>query len=137
MFDQLVDGVRKASESSLHMQQEMFRQWTRMWLSAAPGGGIGAVTDGSREAQKRWVDLGLEMLHKHREALDSTYKSGIELIAQTFHVAEAKSTEDYRKLVEDLWRKLFDVQKEQAESQFRDFQTWFEKSAGMIQDARA
>jgi hypothetical protein len=36
-------------------------------------------------------------------------------------------------MVEDLWRKLFDLQKERAEAQFRDFQAWFEKSAQLAQ----
>ena len=136
MFEQLVDGVRKASESSLHMQQEMFRNWTRLWLSAAPGG-VGASGDANRAAQKKWLELGLEMLSKHRETLDSTYKSGIQLIQQTFNVGEVKSSDDVRKVVEDLWRRLFDLQKEQAESQFRDFQSWLEKSAGLVQNASA
>jgi hypothetical protein len=136
MFDQLVDGVRKASESSLQMQQEMFRNWTRMWLSAAPGtASPGGEAD--RAAQKRWLELGLEMLNKHRSMLDATYRSGIQLIEQTFLLADAKSGEDYRKLIEELWRKLFDLQKEQAETQFRDFQAWLEKSAGLVQGARA
>jgi hypothetical protein len=136
MFDQLVDGVRKASESSLHMQQEMFRHWTRLWLSATPSA-MGANGDWNRAAQKRWLELGLEMLDKHRATLDATYRAGIQLIEQTFQVGEAKSSEDYRKVVEELWRKLFDLQKQQAESQFRDYQAWFEKSAGLVQDARA
>ena len=138
MFDQLVDGVRKASESSLHMQQEMFRHWTRVWLSAAPGSmGMSTVNDWSRGSQKRWLQIGVEMLNKHREALDSVYKAGIQIIEQSFHVADAQSADDYRRLVEELWRKLFDLQKEQAESQFRDFQQWIEKSAGLVQGARA
>jgi Rad3-related DNA helicase len=137
MFDQLVDGVREASESSLHLQQEMFRHWTRLLLSATPGS-VGLPGDlNNRGAQKRWLELGLEMLNRHREALDTTYRSGIQLIEQTFQVTDAKSGDDYRKVVEELWRKLFDLQKQQAESQFRDFQTWFEKSAGLAQDARA
>ncbi|HVU51546.1 MAG TPA: hypothetical protein VHL80_12715 [Polyangia bacterium] len=117
------------------MQQEAFRQWTRLWLSAAPGStGVG---DLNRATQKRWLELGLELLDKHRAALDSTYRSGIQLIEQTFQITDAKSGDDYRKLVEDLWRKLFDLQKQQAESQFRDLQAWFEKSSGLVQDARA
>jgi hypothetical protein len=135
MFDQLVDGVRKASESSLHMQQEMFRHWTRLWVAAAPG--AAGTNEWSRTSQRRWIELGLEMLNKHRESLDATYRSGIQLIEQTFQVGEAKSSDDYRKLIEELWRKLFELQKQQAEGQFRDFQAWFEKSAGLVQDARA
>jgi hypothetical protein len=136
MFDQLVDGVRKASESSLHLQQEMFRNWTRMFLSAPPGAASPAG-EADRAAQKRWMELGLEVLDKHRAAIDTTYRAGIQLIEQTFQLADAKSGDDYRKVVEQLWHRLFDLQKEQAESQFRDFQAWLEKSAGLVQGARA
>jgi len=115
------------------MQQEVFRNWTRMWLQSAPGG-MGAATDWNRGAQRRWLELGLEMLHKHREALDSTYKAGIQIIEQTFRLGEARSVEDSRRIVEEVWRKLFDLQKVQAESQFRDFQDWFQKSAGLVQE---
>jgi hypothetical protein len=136
MFDQLIDGVRKASESSMQMQQEMFKQWTRLFSGQAQDAGTQAA-DWGRGSQKRWVDLGIEMLNRHREAIDTIYKSGIQVIEQSFHVAEAKSPDDYRKMVEDLWRKLFELQKEQSESQFKDFQSFYEKSAALVQDARA
>lgn len=139
MFDQLMDGVRRASESSLQMQQEMFKQWSRLFLSAPmsmPGvpGGSGVPTDFGRGSQKRFIELGIEMLNKHREALDATYKSGIQIIEQTFHITEAKSSDDYRKMTEDLWRRLFELQKEQAENQFRDFQAFYDKSATLVQE---
>jgi len=134
MFDQLIDGVRKASESSLQMQQEMFRHWTRLFTG--PAQEASATADWGRGSQKRWLELGLEMLNRHREALDAIYKSGIQVIEQTFHVTEAKSADDYRRMVEDLWRKLFELQKDQSESQFRDFQAFYEKSASLVQDAR-
>lgn len=139
MFDQLIDGVRKASESSLQMQQEMFKHWTRLF--SGPGADVGAVgaggADWGRASQKRWLELGVEMLNRHREAVDAIYRSGIQIIEQTFQVSEAKSADEYRRMVEDLWRKLFDLQKEQSESQFRDFQTFYEKSAALVQDVRA
>jgi hypothetical protein len=136
MFDQLIDGVRKASESSLQMQQEMFKHWTQLF-SGQVAEAQNAPADFGRASQKRWLELGVEMLNRHREAVDAIYKSGIQLIEQTFHVSEAKSPEDYQRMVEDLWRKLFDLQKQQSESQFRDFQTFYEKSAALVQDARA
>lgn len=136
MFDQLIDGVRKASESSLQMQQEMFKHWTRLFSGPAAAD-VGGKIDWGRASQKRWLELGVEMLNRHREAVDAIYKSGIQIIEQTFQVSEAKSADEYRRMVEDLWRKLFDLQKEQSESQFRDFQTFYEKSAALVQDARA
>ena len=132
MFDQLIDGVKKASESSLQMQQEMFKNWTRAF--SGPASEAAAQADGGRGAQRRWLELGVEMLNRHRETLDAAYKSGIELIEQTSHVAEAKSADDYRRMVEELWRKLFDLQKEQSQNQIRDFQTLYEKSAALVQE---
>jgi hypothetical protein len=136
MFEELVDGVRRASESTLQLQQEMFGNWTRQWLSAAPSGAAPQAGENGA-AQKRWFELGLEMLHKHRETLDSTYRSAIQLLETAMHLPEAKSGEDYRKTVEELSRKVFDLQKEQAERRYGDLQTWFEKSAGLAQDVRS
>ena len=135
MFDQLIDGVKKASESSLQMQQEMFKNFTRLF--SGQGGDAGTQAEWARTSQKRWVELSVEMLNKHREALDSTYKAGIQIIEQSFQVTEAKSPDDSRRMIEELWRKLFDLQKAQSENQFRDFQTFYEKSASLVQDARA
>jgi hypothetical protein len=135
MVDQLFDTFRKASESSLHMQQELFKQWARQWGSVAPQ--EGASSDIGRTAQKRWVALGVELLDKHRESLDATYKSGIALIEQSFNTSEAKSPDDYRRLTEELWRKLFETYKSQSEAQLNAFQRWSTKSAEAVQDAHA
>lgn len=141
MFDQLIDGVRKASESSMQMQQEMLKNWTKMFSAPMGEAGVpgvpGVPVDWGKGGQKRWLELGVEMLNRQREAVDGMYKSGIQIIEQTFHVTEAKSADDYRRMVEDLWRKLFDLQKAQSESQFRDFQTFYEKSAALVQDVRS
>ena len=138
MFEQIMDGVRRASESSLQMQQEMLRGMSRLWSFSPPGGPMAGAQDMGRGAQKRWLELALEVLNRHREGLDSMYKSGIQLIEQAFHVGEVKSPEDYRRTVEDLWRKLFELQKTQAESQLRDFQTIYDKSATIVkEEARA
>jgi hypothetical protein len=136
MFDQLFDSFRKASESSLQMQQDVFRQWTQQWL-AAPSSAAGASTEWSRDLQKRWVDLTLELLNDHRTSLDAAYKSAIQAVEQTFRVSEAKSPEEYRKGTEELGRKLFDTFKEQSETQFREFQKWSERTADLIQRAQA
>ena len=49
----------------------------------------------------------------------------------------AKSSEDYRRMVEDLWRKLFESMKAQTENQFHDFQKFSEKSAEIMQNGRS
>jgi hypothetical protein len=125
MFDQMFEDFHKASESSLHMQQEVFKNLAQQWLSPTF---LGVSAERSRAMQKQWMELAIEMLHKHRESLEATYKSGIQVIEQTFHVSEAKSPEEYRRLVEGLWRQLLDIFKNHSETQLREFQNWAEKS---------
>jgi hypothetical protein len=92
---------------------------------------------GMQAMQRRWAELALEFLRKQRESMDAAYASGIQIIEQTFRVSEAKSPDDYRRMTEDLWRKLFESFKDRSETQIRDFQKWSEKSAEIVQDARS
>jgi hypothetical protein len=136
MFDQLFENFRKASESSLQMQQDIFKHLTQQWVAGAPNA-AGASTEWTRAQQKRSLEMALELLNKHREALDSAYRSGIAVVEQTFRLSEAKSQEDYRRMVEDLWRKLFETVRDQSETQFKEFQRWSEKTVEMAQNAQA
>jgi hypothetical protein len=125
----MFDNFRKASESSLQMQQEMFKQWAQQW-PAMPLNAAGVSADWGRTFQKRWIEFATHSMNKQRESLDAMYKSGIQLIEQTFRLSEAKTPEDYRRMVEELWRKMFAVYKDLSEGQLRDFQKgveeWFE-----------
>ena len=79
MLDQVLDSFRKASEGSLQMQQEMFKQWSQQFMSGAPTMGGGASNEWTRHTQKRWLELTVEMLNKHRASLDATYSTGIQM----------------------------------------------------------
>jgi len=133
MFEQLFDSFRKASEATLQAQQDLFRQWTQKWPIASFTNSNGSSSEWS-EVQKQWLDSTTEALNKHREALDSTYRSGIQLIEQSFGVSEARSPEDYRRMVEELWRKLSDTVKTQSETQFSGFRKATEKWIEMAQN---
>lgn len=131
MLEQPFEGFRKASESSLQLQQELFKHWAQQWMATPPS--VGASTEWARNFQKRWIELTLDSLNKHRESLEAAYRSGIQLIEQAFRVSEAKSSEDYRKIAEDLWKKLFDTFKAQSETQLRELLKWAESSFDMAQ----
>ena len=131
MFDQIFETVRRSSESSLQMQQDMMKYWSQQLASPPPTGN--GTADWGRTFQKRWLELALEILNRHRESLDATYKTTIQVLEQAFHVSEAKSSEDYRRMVEDVSRKLFETLKEQSETQFGDLQKWTAKSFEMMQ----
>jgi hypothetical protein len=135
MLNQLFEDFSKASESALQMQQEMLRVWAQQWQSVPQSAGISAET--ARALEKRWIELAIEMFNKHKETLESTYASGIQVIEQTFRLSEAKSSEDYRRMLEDLWRQLFKASMDRSEAQLQDFRRWAEKSFEMAEKAAA
>ena len=126
MLDQVFDSFRKASESSLQMQQDMFKQWAQQWPTA-PLNAAGMSADWGRSFQKQWTELATEAMNKHRETLDTSYRSGIQVIEQACRLSEAKSPDEYRRLIEELWRKMFETFKAQSETQFKEFQKGAEK----------
>ncbi len=134
MLDQLFELSRKATESSLQMQQVMFKQLTQTLLSASPMS-IGISSDWSGDMRKQWVNFAVDSLNKQRESMDSSYRAGIQLIEQSARVTEAKSAAEAVSTVEEVWRKLFDGFKAQAEAQFSEFQTWAAKGFEMAHKA--
>lgn len=133
MYDQMLENFRKAAESTLQLQQEMFRSWTQQWHQQVPAALSGlnpaasGAADGARAAQKRLGETVTDLLTRHRETLDAQYRAGIRTIEDAFKVGEARDPEQFRKLVEALWRQSFDCLKNVAESQVRDTQAALEK----------
>ena len=142
MFDMILENYRKATESTMKVQQDMLRNWTMQWPqmfgsqsfglpftggtsnSAMPGA---AWLEQFSEAQKKWAETVTEMLNKHRESLDAQYKAGIRTIEDAFRVAEAKDPQQFRRLTEELWKHSFDCLKSVTESQMQDVQAAMQK----------
>ncbi len=134
MFDQVLESLRNATNSTIQLQQEMFREWFQQWSQVAgiptPGTMLtSAWADQVQNFRKKWSETITEMLNKHRETLDSQYRAGIQTIENAFRVGEAQQDlAQFRKLTEELWRQSFDCLKTAAESQLRDFQAAAEKT---------
>src|SRR6185312_4207951 len=135
MSDQMFDTFRKASESWLKMQQDLFQTGGPSSFFMPPQGS-GLSPDWARNAQKRCLNLATEMLERQRESLDALFRSTINLLQQTSQISESKSPEDYRRATEDLWRKWFESVKSHSETQFRDVQTFAGKSLEIVQSAQ-
>jgi hypothetical protein len=136
MSDQVFDTFRKASESWLKMQQDLFQTGGPSSFFSAPQG-AGVAPQWARNTQKKCLDLAAEVLGRQRESLDALFKSAINLLQQTSQISEAKSSEDYRRAAEDLWRQWFESVKSHSETQFRDVQTFAGKSLEIVQNAQA
>jgi hypothetical protein len=136
MLDQIFELSRKAMESSLQIQQAMVRHWTQDLPSMSPlSAGLSADWGGAM--RKRWIEITLEMLNRQREAFDANYRATIQAIEKLMRVAEAKSSEDSVKAMEEVWRTMLDAVKNQSEAQFREFQSWIEKSLDLARKAEA
>jgi hypothetical protein len=143
MFDMILDNYRKATESTMKLQQDMLRnfamQWPQMYGaqmfglpltgSSIPSGAMpgAAWLEQLSAAQKKWADTVTEMLTKHRETLDSQYKAGIRTIEDAFKVGEAKDPQQFRRLTEELWKQSFECLNSVVESQMRDVQAAMQK----------
>ena len=119
MFDQLFDGLRKASESSVVAQQEMLKQWIQQWPSASLSAASTAIERNS-SLHKRMVESAAESLNRQRELMNATCRASIQFVEQSARISDAKSPDDYRRLVEELWRKVFEGLKEQSEAQLQE-----------------
>jgi hypothetical protein len=118
MFEQWFDNLRKASESSLQGQQ-LLKQWILQWPSmpqSAPSGD----NYWSAFSQKSLADSLSDSLNRYRELLDSTYRTGMQVIQQALRVSEVKSVDDYKRYTDELWRKLSETLQEQVEAQLRE-----------------
>src|ERR1700682_6382091 len=95
MLDQLLHQLRKATESTIQLQQELSRQWIQHWSPWAGATTPEALTapgrtDPGPAPQGQWADVLSDILNRHRENLDNAYRAGIRTIEDIFHVAEAR-----------------------------------------------
>jgi hypothetical protein len=129
MFEQVIDGMRKASEASIAAQQETMKQWVQQW-PATPLTSAQDAVEGTRALQKRWIETATESMTKQRELIDSACRAGIELMQQAGQLVDAKTAEDFRHQLEELWRKAFEVMKTQSEAQLEQLmrmsQVWMQ-----------
>lgn len=128
MFDQVLDNFRKSTETTIQFQQEVFRQWSRLWEQAsgasksptAAFGDPGAWVGQFHEFQQYMASSVTELLKKHKETLDAQYEAGVRAIEDAFRVAEAKDPAQFRRLTEELWRHSYDCLRTVVEDQMRE-----------------
>jgi hypothetical protein len=137
MLEQFFESFRKASESTLQTQQDIFLQWVQQWPSMPIDTAGVSAAQWSESLRKRWVESSTAALNQHRELLDASYRVTIHLIEQAFRVSEAKSLEEYRRLSEELLRTMAETFKQQSETQLREIESTAEKWLEMGQPARA
>lgn len=120
MFEQVFDSLRTATESNMHMQQELFKKWFGMFP------GVPVPANGGAEPfvkfQKKWAEFVSEIVKKQRETMEAQFNAGLKQLEEAFKLAEVKDPEELRARTIELWQKAFEMLRKAYEAQVRDFQ---------------
>ena len=120
MFEQAFENVRLATESTIHLQQELFNKWISVWsgLPVAPNG----AAERLQRAQKQWLEFVGDLVKKERQTLEFQFSAGLKNIEEAFQLAEAKDPNELRTRTIEFWQKSIDCLRQVYEAQIRDFQ---------------
>jgi len=138
-FDQMFETFRKAAESTLEMQQNLFRQWTTAWPGTMAGPIPKFQQPGIEQFQqfcKEWTEATAEVTRKNLEICERQYKAGLELLQTAFQPGGVKDLAEQRQKITELWQKSFECLKELAETQMKSFQTAVEKWMELVKKAQ-
>jgi len=119
VLDEVFQGIRKAAESSMKMQQEVLHQWTSTWPFPTPQS---VWIDKVRGFQKQWAHTVSDIARKHRDVIEKQYQSALESLEAALHVSESTNPEEYRRRTEQLCRKTLDCMRDISESNLHEFQ---------------
>jgi hypothetical protein len=127
MFDKVFENFRKATEATVHLQQEMFKTWLNLW----PGVPESSPTfeEQVQQFQKKWAEIVGDLLKKQRELTGAHFKAGLQNIEKAFQIRDAKSPEELRAKSIELWKKCFDDLRQVFETQLHGFEAAIEKWA--------
>jgi hypothetical protein len=115
----IIDNVRKTTESSVALQQELFRKWVSLW----PGAPVSVIPFGElQKFQKKWVEMLGELFQRENDTLAVQLKMGFGAVEKLFRLTEAKDPEQLRTKTEEFWQKTFDDLRLISETQMHSLQ---------------
>jgi len=134
MFDQIFDSMRKAAETNVQMQQEMFKRWAALW-PVPPGAAPFNWNEKAQGFQKKWTETVVELAAKQRETQKEQFALGMKYIEEAFKVAEVKDVNVLRAKTLELWQKTFELLQQSSDVQIRDFRAAVAKWSDMFTQA--
>jgi hypothetical protein len=129
IFEEAFDNLRKAAETSIEMQQELFRQWGAGWPGFAQP--KNAWVERAQKFQKEWAKTVKELLSKHREILDEQYRLALESLDEAFRVAQSSDPQEYANRCETLCKKSLEIMRDAGELQVKETQEALNKWIGL------
>jgi hypothetical protein len=129
MFDVVSESFRKATETSVQVQMELFKKWVQMW----PGVPNGAPVFGGEYAQKiqqfqqQSAETVKNLMQRQRDAVEASFKLGLQNIEKAFQIGEVKTVDEMRTRMVEMWQKCFDSLRQICEIPMTEFQAATEK----------
>jgi hypothetical protein len=120
MFEPVFEGLRKATEATIQMQQEVIKKWFGL-LPGAPALPVAGVEQ-MQKFQKKWAEYIEEALKTQRAALEAQFEAGRKAIEGTFKLSEARDLEELRTRSIALWEQCVESLRKTFEAQVREYQ---------------
>jgi hypothetical protein len=123
-FDQAFESFKKTTESTLQLQQDLFRQWTSGWPGLPK---LPPTPEKIRSFNKEWAQVSADLTQAFMGAWDQQNKAGLASLEKAFDLAQAKDPTELRQRIKEFWQKSFDCVKEFAQIQTKNFQAAVDK----------
>jgi hypothetical protein len=128
MFDQVLESLRKATESSVQVQQELFRKWVSLWPGVPASAPLwGEQAQRFQQFQQQWAETVQELIRRQREGVETSFKLGLQSIEKAYQLGEVTTVEEMRVRTVELWQKCFEGLRQAYELPLREFQAATEK----------
>ena len=130
MFEQVLESLRKATDATVQMQQDLYRKWVSFW----PGLPAAQACSGEQvqQVQKKWAEFVSEVVKRQRAVLEAQFKEGLQNLEKSFQLLEARDPEEMRARTVELWQKSFDCLRRTYEAQLRETQELFGRWADLV-----
>jgi len=129
-YEEVLGNMRKAAETNLKMQQDLFQQWTKMWPGMPSPQSM--WLDKVRDFQRQWSNTVSDLAHKHRDTINRQYQSALESLDEALRLTESSNPEEFRRRSEQLCRKTLECMREASETQMKEFQEAMLKWSEMV-----
>ena len=136
VYEQVLANMRKATESSLKMQQDALQQWTALWPGMPGMQGLPSAQsvwmDKLLEFQRQWSNSVSDLAHKHRNTVDRQYQAALESLDEALRVGEASTPDEYRRRTEQFCRKALECMREASEAQMKEYHEAMNKLSELV-----
>jgi hypothetical protein len=128
MFDQVLESLRKATDTKVQMQQDMFRKWVSLWPGVPASAPLwGDQAQRVQQFQQQWAEMVTDLIRRQREGVEASFQLGLQNIEKVFQLGEVKTVEEMRSRTVEFWQKCFDSLRQTYEIPLREVQTATEK----------